>query len=63
VLTYEWRLTFGDISTYLNQDQLAACYSKWNQTSLPSDPERLLIWIDVLFEKKVFENKDQTLHV
>ena len=51
-LTYEWRLDFDDIFSYLNSNQISKCARKWN-ASVPGDISKLLIWIDVLFIDQV----------
>jgi len=47
-LTYEWRLDFDGIFSFLNTKQMMECNSTWNE-KLPTDMSEIRIWIDVLF--------------
>lgn len=51
-LTYEWTLHFDDIFSYLNDREIAKCNRKWN-ADVPTDMNRLQIWIDILFIDQV----------
>jgi hypothetical protein len=54
-ITYEWRLSFQDLLSYLNPEQIGLCCAKWGG-SLPRDMSKLLIWIDVLFIDQLSAN-------
>ena len=51
-LTYEWKLCFEDIFSYLNSEQIQKCGRKW-KASIKTDMKQLRIWIDVLFIDQV----------
>jgi len=56
-ITYEWRLTFQDLLTYLNPQQIGRCCEKWGGSlMLPREMPQLLIWIDVLFIDQLSPN-------
>uniref|UniRef100_A0A7S0MJ49 Uncharacterized protein n=1 Tax=Cryptomonas curvata TaxID=233186 RepID=A0A7S0MJ49_9CRYP len=47
-LTYEWRLTFGDILSFLNPIQIGECNDQ-HHCSIPAAMASLFVWIDVFF--------------
>ena len=47
-ITYEWRLSFKEILTYLNPVQVGRCGSKWG-VDVPTSMAKLRVWIDVFF--------------
>jgi hypothetical protein len=51
-LTYEWKLFFDDILSYLNTEAIENCNKKWN-AKVSTDMGKLHIWIDVLFINQV----------
>ena len=51
-LTYEWKLLFKDIFSYLNSEQINKCGRKW-KAKISSDMKQLRIWIDVLYINQV----------
>ena len=51
-LTYEWKLFFDDIFSYLNAEEIQRCNSRWN-ANVSTDMSKLSIWIDILFIDQV----------
>ena len=51
-LTYEWKLFFDDIFSYLNEEEIQRCNGKWN-ANVSTDMSKLRIWIDILFIDQV----------
>ena len=51
-LTYEWKLFFDDIFSYLNTEEIQKCNHKWN-AKVSTDMSKLRIWIDILFIEQV----------
>ena len=51
-LTYEWKLFFDDIFSYLNAEEIQRCNGKWN-ANVSTDMSKLRIWIDILFIDQV----------
>ena len=51
-LTYEWKLFFDDIFSYLNEEEIQRCNSRWN-ANVSTDMSKLSIWIDILFIDQV----------
>ena len=47
-LTYEWRLTFGDVLSFLNPIQIGETNAQ-HGCSIPASMAQLLVWIDVFF--------------
>ena len=47
-LTYEWRLTFGDVLSFLNAIQIRETNAQ-HGCSIPTSMAHLLVWIDVFF--------------
>ena len=47
-LTYEWRLTLGDVLSFLNPIQVREC-NRQHGCAIPTSMAELLLWIDVFF--------------
>lgn len=59
-LTYEWKLFFQDIFSYLNSKQIEQCGRKW-KALIKNDMKQLRIWIDVLFINQLSTDIGQML--
>jgi hypothetical protein len=61
VLTYEWTLELKDICSFLNGPTIRQ-YNSQARASIPSDPEKLTVWIDVFqLDQNVSDMKGQLL--
>ena len=61
VLTYEWTLELKDICSFLNGPTIRQ-YNSQTGANIPSDPEKLTVWIDVFqLDQNVSDMKGQLL--